>query len=233
MGGDVASGRVLEGLSPASRKSLSEEVLDRLREAIVRGRFEPGSRLSESVLAEAFGVSRGPVREALSHLQQEGLVELQRHRAARVSEISREDVAELYELRRDLERFAVKRAVRLVGAEELAEMGRVVAAYGRAVEGGYVQEAVDLDMEFHGLIYEAARHARLRACWANLRRSQIHAFVLSSSLADPGYMVPCVAEHAAIRAALQARDREGALRLVDRHLGGAYERLLETPLEEV
>lgn len=84
MGGDVASGRVLEGLSPASRKSLSEEVLDRLREAIVRGRFEPGSRLSESVLAEAFGVSRGPVREALSHLQQEGLVELQRHRAARV-----------------------------------------------------------------------------------------------------------------------------------------------------
>ncbi len=232
MGGGFASGG-LQGLSPASRKSLSDEVTDRLREAIVLGRFEPGSRLSESVLAEAFGVSRGPVREALSHLHQEGLVRLQRHKTARVSEVSREDISELYELRRDLERFAVKRAVRFVDVDELAEMGRVVEAYGRAVEGGDVQEAVGLDMKFHGLIYEAARHARLRACWANLLRSQIHAFVLSSSLADPGYMAPCVAEHAAIRDALQARDREGALRLVDRHLDGAYERLLEAPLEEV
>jgi DNA-binding GntR family transcriptional regulator len=61
-------------------------------------------------LAEAFGVSRGPVREALSGLQQEGLVQLQRHKAARVGEISRDDVAELYELRKELERFAVERA---------------------------------------------------------------------------------------------------------------------------
>ncbi len=229
MNGDGA----LQDLSPASRKSLSEEVLDRLREAIVRGRFKPGSRLGESGLAEAFGVSRGPVREALFQLQQEGLVELQRHKAAKVKEISREDVAELYELRIDLERFAVKRAVRMVTRGELAAMSSVVAAYGRAVEGGDVQEAVDLDMRFHGLIYEVARHARLYACWANLLRSQIHAFVLSSSLLDPGYMVPCVPEHAAIRDALAARDKETAVRLVEQHLGDAYERLLETPLEEV
>jgi len=233
MGDGGVSKGILQSLAPASRKSLSEEVRDRLREAIVRGRFEPGSRLSESELAEAFGVSRGPVREALSGLQQEGLVHLQRHKAARVSEISKEDVAELYELRKDLERFAVKRAVRLATAEELAEMGTVAAAYGLAVKGGAVQEAVDLDMRFHDLIYEAARHARLRACWTSLLRSQIHAFVLSSSLVDPGYMVPCVPEHAAIRDALRARDKEGALRLVDLHLDGAFERLLERPLEEI
>lgn len=226
-------GGALQDLSPASRTSLSEEVLDRLREAIVRGRFEPGSPLGESELAGAFGVSRGPVREALFQLQQEGLVELRRHRAARVREVSREDVAELYELRVDLERFAVKRAVRRVTADGLSDMGAVVAAYGRAVEGGDVQEAVDLDMRFHSLIYEAARHARLYACWTNLLRSQIHAFVLSRSLVDPGYMAPCVPEHAAIRDALEAGEKETAVRLVEKHLGDAYERLLEAPMEEV
>ncbi len=112
-------------------------------------------------------------------------------------------------------------------------MRSVAAAYGLAVEGGDVQEAVDLDMRFHDLIYEAARHARLRTCWSSLLRSQIHAYVLSSSLVDPGYMVPCVPEHAAIRDALQARDKEGALRLVERHLDGAYERLLRRPLDEI
>ncbi len=100
--------------SPAQRKSLSDEVLDRLRQAIVRGRLRPGHNLGESTLAE----------------------------------------------------------------------------------GDAVQEAVDLDMEFHDSIFRNARHNRLYSCWSNLLRSQIHAFVLSCSPVDPGYMVPCVPEHA-------------------------------------
>lgn len=229
---DRVLGSILQGLSPAQRKSLSEEVLDRLREAIVRGRFRPGDRLSESMLAEAFGVSRGPVREALSQLQQEGLVSVERHRGARVSRISPEDVEELYELRIDLERFAVKRAVRLITNPEMAAMRSVVSDYGRAVGGEAVQEAVELDIKFHGLIYEAARHTRLYSCWANLLRSQIHAFVLSYSLADSSYMVPCVSEHSEICDALEARDRGGAVELVERHLSGAYERMTRMTLEE-
>lgn len=219
----------LRDISPAQRKSLSDEVLDRLREAIVRGRFEPGNRLSESMLATTFGVSRGPVREALSQLQQEGLVQFERHRGARVTRISREDVEELYELRINLERLAARRAARLVSGEELEEMESLVVAYGKAVEGGAVQEAVEIDMRFHDLIYRAARHTRLYSCWSNLLRSQIHAFVLSCSLVDPGYMAPCVAEHAAIRGALEARDRDRAAELVGDHLRGAYERLIQLP----
>lgn len=231
MAEDRVIGGVLRDLKPAPRKSLADEVLDRLREEIVRGRFRPGYRLSESMLASAFGVSRGPVREALSQLQQEGLVKVERHRGARVNRISAEDVGELYELRIDLERFAVKRAVRLVTDGELARMEEVVSAYADAVERDAVQEAVDLDMEFHGLIYKAARHTRLYSCWTNLLRSQIHAFVLSNSLADSSYMAPCVSEHSKIRGALEARDRERAAELVDDHLRGAYERLVRTSFE--
>jgi DNA-binding GntR family transcriptional regulator len=125
-------------------------------------------------------------------LQQEGLVRLERHRGAKVNRISREDVEELYELRVDLERLAAKRAARLATDDEFSEMGSVADAYGRAVDGGPVQEAVDLDIRFHDLIYRAARHTRLYSCWSNLLRSQIHAFILSSSLEDPSYMIPCV-----------------------------------------
>lgn len=222
---------VLQQLPLAQKRSLAEEVLDRLREAIVRGSFRPGDRLSESMLATAFGVSRGPVREALSQLQQEGLVIIERHRGARVNRISREDIDELYELRLALERLAVKRAARLVTADELREMGSVVSDYGSAVEGAEVEEAVRLDMKFHDLIYRAARHTRLYTCWSSLLRSQIHAFILSRSLVDHSYMIPCVPEHAAIRDALEAGERDRAVALVDRHLNGAQERLIQAALE--
>lgn len=218
-------------LLPAQRKSLSDEVLDRLREGIVRGHFRPGHRLSESMLAEAFGVSRGPVREALSQLQQEGLVVLERHKGATVTRMSGEDVDELYELRVDLEKLAVKRAARLISVEEMAGMGSVVVAYGEAVEDGEVQKAVDLDMEFHDSIFRAARHNRLYSCWSNLLRSQIHAFVLSCSLVDPSYMIPCVPEHAEIRDSLKAGDRDRAVDLIEHHLSSAHERLRHVPLE--
>lgn len=219
----------LRDLSPAQRKSLSDEVLDRLRQAIVRGRLRPGHHLGESTLAEAFGVSRGPVREALSQLQQEGLVVLERHKAARVTRISMEDVEELYELRVDLEKLAVKRAARLMSVGELEEMGSVVVAYGEAVEGDAVEEAVDLDMQFHDSIFRGARHNRLYGCWSNLLRSQIHAFVLSCSLVDPGYMVPCVPEHAEIRDALESRDRDLAVDLIEHHLSSAHGRMMQIP----
>lgn len=203
-----------------------------MRETIVRGRFKPGDQLSETMLAEAFGVSRGPVREALSQLQQEGLVVLERHRGARVTRISQEDVEELYELRISLERLAVKRAVRRITADELAQMDSLVSSYGDAVEEQAISEAVDIDMKFHDLIYHAARHTRLYSCWSNLLRSQIHTFVLSCSLIDPSYMAPCVPEHAEIRDALGKGDRERAIELIDHHLSGAHERLLKTPLDD-
>jgi DNA-binding GntR family transcriptional regulator len=223
---------VLQDLSLTQKKTLSEEVLDRVREAIVSGRFRPGDGLSESMLATAFGVSRGPVREALSQLQQEGLVVIERYRGAKVTRISQEDVEELYELRTDLERFAIKRAARLISAEELEKMGSIASAYREAVEGGAVQEAVDLDMQFHDLIYRAGQHTRLYSCWSTLLRSQIHAWILSCSFVDPSYMIPCVMEHQAIHDALEARDRDRAVELIERHLGDAYERLTQIPFED-
>lgn len=231
VGEDLASESVFPELSQARRASLSDEVLDLSRDAIIYGHFKPGYRLSESRLAEAFGVSRGPVREALTQLKKEGLVQIERHRGARVARISEEDVEELYELRCDLERLAAKRAVRLATAEEIEEMKSVSSAYEEAARSREVRESVDLDMRFHDLIYKSAHHTRLYSCWSTLLRSQIHAFVFSRSVIDPGYMVPCVSEHSAIYEAIRDRDREKAVEHVFHHLSTAYQRLVKLPFE--
>src|SRR5580700_4137455 len=80
-----------EELGPAARRVLADEVADALRNAIVKGLFESGQRLIEHELATQLDVSRGPVREALSRLSQEGLVVVDRHRGASVASLSGDD----------------------------------------------------------------------------------------------------------------------------------------------
>jgi DNA-binding transcriptional regulator YhcF (GntR family) len=116
----------LTGLSLSNRRSLSDDVVDLLRAALVRGTFEPGQHLNEAGLAEKLGVSRGPIREAFVELQREGLLTLERHRGARVNRLSRTDIDEIYELRKALERLAVERAVRQATEDDFAAMSDVV-----------------------------------------------------------------------------------------------------------
>src|SRR5512147_2302861 len=94
-------------LEPAKSNGLFQEVADRLREAILQGRFRPGERLREAELATMLEVSRGPVREALTRLEHEGLVTTRRNRGATVSRLSKEDEEEVRSLRLTLERLAV------------------------------------------------------------------------------------------------------------------------------
>lgn len=222
---------VLEKLAPASRKSLAQDVLDRLREAIVRGYFKPGQRLSEPMLAEAFDVSRGPVHDALIRLEQEGLVSLERRKGATVARLSRQDVEEIYALRVALERLAVERAIRSANEEDFVAMDWVVDALEGAAQDGEAPRAVDLDVRFHDLIHRAARHSRLYVFWSNLR-PQIHAFLLSRSAANTDYLDLVVPEHAALRDVLRARDEDRAVEMMEEHLRVAYERLTDTPFED-
>src|SRR5579871_2022414 len=82
-------------LGPALATLLSDEVVDRLRESILRGHFAPGDRLREEQLAEALGVSRGPIRNALVQLEREGLAVRRPNRGAVVAELSRGDLEEV------------------------------------------------------------------------------------------------------------------------------------------
>ncbi|MEV5714892.1 GntR family transcriptional regulator [Amycolatopsis mediterranei] len=207
-------------LVPARRRGLADEVADRIRDAIFGGGYAPGSQLREVELAEALGVSRGPVREALLKLEREGLVRSEWHRGATVTTLSAEDVAELDSLRAALEHLAVELVVERAGEDALAAIDAVVRRMDRAADE---HEMVRCDLEFHDAVYAAAGHRRLLEAWRAIR-SQVHLFLLTRiGVATDGYLAGIPAEHRELVAALRTRDRETALALFAEHRRQAFE----------
>ena len=210
---------------PESR-SLAVGIASRLRAAILGGHFGPGERLREEVLARSMGVSRGPVREALARLEREGLVVIRHNRGAFVGQLSREDLDEVHTLRVVLERLAVQRAAQLGDPALFAEMQAVVDEMAaRADRGITEQEAAELDVRFHDLIYRGSAHRRLQECWANLS-PQVHIVLLSRNVAHEDFRDYLVGSHQAILDALRERDEPKALAILDDHLRGSYERVV-------
>jgi DNA-binding GntR family transcriptional regulator len=207
-------------VAPARRRGLADEVADRIRDAVFDGGYPPGSQLREVELAEALGVSRGPVREALLKLEREGLVRSEWHRGATVTALSDVDVAELDTLRAALEQLAVALVVERAPEHDLTAIDDAVRRMERAADE---HEMVRCDLGFHDAVYAAAGHRRLREAWEAIR-SQVHLFLLTRIGVDTdGYLAGIPAEHARLAAALRARDRETALALFAEHRRHAFD----------
>jgi DNA-binding GntR family transcriptional regulator len=212
-------------LIPPEKRVLAQDVAARLREAILQGHFAPGERLREEQLANALGVSRGPVREALGQLERQGLVVINRNRGAAVAQLSREDLEELYTLRLAIEELAVRRATRFVDEATIAGFDAIVAAIQQAIARGVSEaEAAELDLQLHDLIYRTARHRRLEETWANLR-PQIHILLLSRNVAHGDFREMLLTSHQDIVDAIRDRDEERAVAFIHEHLAGSYERV--------
>ncbi|WP_280406699.1 GntR family transcriptional regulator [Nocardia carnea] len=137
-------------------------VADALREDILAGRLSPGDRLREVDLAERFGVSRIPVREALSQLQSEGFVTLVRYRGATVSAPSGSAARELVQIRRGLEVLAAQLAAENRGGAVAGELARVVEL-GRSVDIAHDHDELpSLTLRFHMLVAEASGNQQLQ-----------------------------------------------------------------------
>ena len=215
---------VFNDAAAPNRRSLSDDVVDRLRSAIVRGTFAPGQRLSEVALAEAFSVSRGPIREALTTLEREGLLKVERHRGAWVTLLSRKDIDEIYELRLALERLAMERAARLATDEDCAAMSEVIDLLRDAVERKDVFDAVALDVRFHDHVYRAARHDRLYQSWA-LLRPQIETFLNSRPSDQNAYLDRAVREHSDLLDVIRRHEVDAAVTMIELHIRSAYDRV--------
>jgi DNA-binding GntR family transcriptional regulator len=213
-------------LTPTVKRSLADDVVDRLRDAIFHGSFKPGEALREEQLAAMLDVSRGPVREALVQLEREGLVIVRRHRGATVARLSRSDLEDVYSLRLALERLAIQRAARYATDQDFAAMEAVLTDFDIALSRGPSEKEVAvLDVRFHDLIYQAARHQRLYDCWANLK-AQIYIFLLSRNVVDPDFREITVKSHAALLDAIRTRDETRATTEIEDHLRGAYDRVV-------
>lgn len=222
-------------LSMPEKRALSDDVASRLRAAILSGAFAPGERLREEQMARALGVSRGPVREALAELERQGLVVINRNRGAVVAQLSRDDLEELYTLRLAIEELAIRRAADAADSASIAQMRALIDSMREAIGHGITeQEAAELDLDFHDLIYDAANHRRAKDAWTNMR-PQIHVLLLNRNVADVDFREMLVTSHEDLLDGIERSDPDAAARMLREHLGGSYERVsrsLERQLEQ-
>lgn len=210
---------------PESR-ALAVDIAIRLREAILAGHFGPGEQLREEPIARSMGVSRGPVREALVRLEREGLVVIRRNRGAFVAQLAAEDLEEVYTLRVAIETLATRRAAEFATAVQLAELQTVVDTMAAFAERGITeQEAAELDIRFHDLIYAASNHRRLVQTWETLR-PQIHILLLNRNVAHEDFREYLVKGHQWILDAIARGDGDGAVETIEDHLRGSYSRVV-------
>ncbi|MER5541851.1 GntR family transcriptional regulator [Streptomyces sp. NPDC001118] len=141
--------------------AVRERVLASLREDIIAGRLAPGDRLVERELAERFGVSRVPVREAIRALVAEGFVLFESARRTVVRRLTPTDVRELFELREALEVYAAGLAASRVSPEALAELRQLLDQASRATEEGDAEAITDINTRFHDRIRALAGNSLL------------------------------------------------------------------------
>ena len=147
-------------------QSVSVQLSDYLRAAIVQGTVKPNQRLVEETLAQELGVSRTPIREALRRLEAEGLIEFESQKGARVRPVSVQELTELYELRILLEGHAARLAAKKITASELDALKKntdeFLAILNQAnARGQQIQRLIELNNEFHTRILQCSRNRHL------------------------------------------------------------------------
>ncbi|MFD0902432.1 GntR family transcriptional regulator [Actinomadura sediminis] len=197
---------------------------DAVRRMILSGDAAAGSRLGEAELAETLGLSRTPVREALQRLGSDGLVEVLPHRGARVVEWTREDLAEIFELRSLLEPYAAARAARL-GQDPavLADLNALCDAMEAAAAIRDLGELARLNSRFHAALIDASRNRRL----PGMLTSVMHAPLIVGTFRRyaPAELDRSMQHHREIVAAVAAGDPDWAEAVMRAHIRAAAGRL--------
>lgn len=209
-------------ISPIEQAALGTHVAHQLRQGVITGELAPGTRLVEHVLAGQFGVSRGPIRDALRELAREGLLE-SRRRGFYVAGLSEEDIEELYELRESMESLALRRAAARATAADWEPAQRELSAMRDAADRHDAAEFAIADLAFHSQFYELSRHRRLLSVWEDYLPT--FRVLLAVTTAEDADLHPSVESHAEILHLARTGDIAGALTELSEHLLGAGNRL--------
>ncbi|MBZ6075552.1 GntR family transcriptional regulator [Microvirga puerhi] len=206
-------------------RTISAAVAEDLRRRIIDGDFAAGFQLRQDALASEFGVSRIPVREALMQLEAEGLVKIHPHRGAIVSELSTEEVEELFELRALLEPRLLKASARHLTEEDYRQLRAILQEYGAELRAQHVGRWGELNTEFHRLLYRHAEQPRTMAMVFNLLQECDRHTRLQLSLTDG--MERAEAEHAELVELCAEGKIAAACALLKTHIENAGKSLRE------
>ena len=219
-------------MEPKSKKNSRTDlstVLSLLRRDIYSGIRLPRERLVENELAKTFSVSRVVVREALSQLQKEDLIIIEPYKGAVVAEISLSHIFESYQIVAMLEGFAALLAAERLTPKDFQILEKNLEQQ-RSLEAGKVQQWQDINHQFHRTINIKCNNQRLIDLISQHSRFTSYWFIVLSA---PGRIPTNIEEHASILKAFSRRDAEEARRLMERHIIGAAEYLVEFMRENV
>ena len=203
---------------PLRRITLSYQLVERLREDILSGALAANAQLNEKELALAFGVSRGPLREAMQRLIQEGLLRSEPHRGVFVVDLSERDLADIFLVRAAIESAAIRRIFSNGDQETVSvQLNRISERMDKAVRAGRWKDGGELDFEFHRTLVDGADSERLSRTYVTVQaetRLCLHRLMggyrSSQDLAD---------EHFRLAEMLGTSSLEVILRELDRHFG--------------
>lgn len=217
-----AKGSSIAGLSllvegkPPARGDMPNAVASALREAILRGNLEPGAWLREAEVAREMNVSRTPVRDAFRILAAERLVEMKANQGVVVSQMTSEDVIELYVVREALEALATRLAARHGSRQCLDAFQTLIPRMREAGAAGDVRELSRLNFEFHTVIKDACGNRYLAQSLTQLQQAARR--FPDPTLGLPGRIEESIDEHVRLADAISQGDADAAEKIASEHM---------------
>lgn len=201
-----------------SRSVLSDQVKDRLLQAILDGRYPPGARIVETRVARELGTSQAPVREALRDLEALGVVETTAFRGARVRRPSTAELLEAFVIRAELESLAATLAIPKLTDADIAELDGYVTEMQRAAAVGDTHAEATADAAFHGRVVEMAGNSTLLRVWRTLEPFSRTYITIVAPGADRRQIAD---QHLPVLDALRRRSTELAVEVLHQHFANA------------
>lgn len=213
-------GDMMTKISRKRLRPIRDEVYHMLRNDIINGIYQPGERLQEEQLAEAFGTSRTPVREALRKLEVEHFVSYVPHRGTVVSQVSTDDIEDLYEVRKMLEGIIAKRAAVNATDEDIKKLRKALSDCEKYDNSDERLDAID---EFNNILFETAKCDSIVDI--NKRVREILKRVVVSNHLNPERHKIAHEEHKKIIDAIEARDPNLAEKFAHEHISNSPRKL--------
>jgi DNA-binding GntR family transcriptional regulator len=206
----------LDSLDRIAPRTLKENVTGVLRQLIVDGTLAPGTEFNQAQIAERLGISRGPIREALGQLEQEGLIENTPYKGVLVTEVTRRYVEELYSVRAALETLALARFMERKSRADLERLHQIVAEMRLAARLEEPMQLVELDLAFHEHILRAADHQLALKLWKVLEVGVRRSLHIRHKIYT--FLDEVVGTHPTLVTAIENGDNELAVHLLYEHI---------------
>ena len=206
--------------------TLADTVFDQIRTAIVKGELVPGSKVNEPQLSQQYGISRGPLREAIRRLEGCKLVEITANVGAKVVSLDSKQVIEIYEIRESLEGLSCRLAAERANTEDCKNLRKLLANHEQQIqsENGRLYYQKEGDLDFHYLIVQLSGNTRLFNLLCDELYHLLRLYRVQTS-SSPSRPVQAFKEHHQIVDAIESGDGELAEMLMRRHIASAKETL--------